>query len=57
MKKMSTVKKTSLCSFNNVIGTFTKSLATGVGFLLVVFPFNAAMFSPKSCGRHQHLGP
>jgi hypothetical protein len=47
-KKMSTVKKTSLCSFNNSTGTFAKSFATGLGLLCMVIPFYAAIFFPKS---------
>ena len=47
MKKMSTVRKTSLWRFNNSTGTFKKSFATGLGLLRVVFPFNTAIFVPQ----------
>ena len=40
-KKMSAVKKTALWSLRSSFGTFTKSLATGMGLLQVVFPFKS----------------
>jgi hypothetical protein len=45
-KNISAVKKTSLWRLSISIGTSTKSVATGMGLVRVVFPFSAAALSP-----------